>query len=127
MATGLTFPRHERLDMRWLFDLLAFVETARMAGQDRQAVDDAQPIGIGQYCQGSSYIRVWYRVIVLVEADIRCLAGLDGDPLDNGIGIVGQWQQSRDFLGEDLGDAAGLVFGAAAVCGLAAARRQPGR
>jgi hypothetical protein len=35
MATGLSLPRNERLDMRRVFDLLAFVETARMAGDDR--------------------------------------------------------------------------------------------
>src|SRR6202020_1807659 len=38
-----------------------------------------------------------------------------------GIGIVSQRQQSRSFLGEDLGDAAGVVLGAAAVCAQAAA------
>src|ERR1700722_381104 len=40
VAARLTFPRDERLDMRRVLDLLAFVETARMAGQDRQAVND---------------------------------------------------------------------------------------
>ena len=34
MTAGLTFPRDERLDMGRVFDLLAFVVTARMAGDD---------------------------------------------------------------------------------------------
>ena len=135
MAAGLTFPRDERLDMGRVLDLLAFVETARMAGNDCLTVDDTQPIRIGQHGQSPPYIRVGYGIIVQVEADVGCLGGLDGDPLDNGIGIVRQRQQSRGFLGEDLGDAAGVVFRAASIGGLAAApgvgprlrRDKPGR
>ena len=121
MAARLTFPRDQRLDMRRVLDLLTFVETARMAGNDCLAVDDTQPIRIGQHGQGPPDVRVGHGVIVQVEPDIRCLAGLDRYLLDDGIGIVRQRQQSRSFLGEDLGDAAGVVFGAAAVCAQAAA------
>jgi len=85
------------------------------------AVDDTQPIRIGQHGQGPPDVRVGHGIIVQVEADVGCLGGLDGDPLDNGIGIVRQRQQSRGFLGEDLGDAAGVVFRAASIGGLAAA------
>jgi hypothetical protein len=56
----------------------------------------------------------------LIEADVGRLADLDGDLLDDGIGIVRLLQQPWRFLGEDLGNAAGVVFRAAPISGLAA-------
>ncbi len=93
MAACLTLVRNECLDMGRLLDLLALVVAARMAGDDFLALDDAQPVGIGQHGQGAPHMRMRHCVIVLVEPDIGCLAGLDGHLLEDGIGIVGLLQQ----------------------------------
>ena len=93
VAVCLAFPRDQGFDMGRVLDLRALVVAARMSGDGLQALDDAQPAGIGQHGQGASHMSMRHRVIVLVEADIRCLANLDGHPLDDGIGIVRLLQQ----------------------------------
>ena len=49
---------------------------------------------------------VGHRVIVLIEADVRCLADRDRHLLDHRSWIVRQRQQVRRFLGEDFADRA---------------------
>src|SRR5208283_2616251 len=70
---------------------------------------------------GAAYVGMRHRVVVLVEPDIGCLADLDLYALDDGIGVVGEAEQQWRLLGEDLADAAGGVFRAAAITGQAAA------
>jgi hypothetical protein len=62
-----------------------------------------------------------HRIIVQVEPDIGPLADLDGHPLHHRVRIVPLPQQSRRFLGEDLANAASLVFRAAPLGSHAAA------
>ena len=76
------------LEMGGFFDLFAFAVAAPMAGDDAHAVDDAQPVGIGQHGQRSLDMGVGHRIIVEVEADIGCLADLDRYLFDHRVGIV---------------------------------------
>jgi len=47
-----------------VLDLRALVVAARMSGEGLQALDDAQPAGIGQHGQGASHMSMRHRVIV---------------------------------------------------------------
>ena len=78
----------------------------RVLGEDVLALDDAQPIGVGQHGQDAAHLCMGHRVVVLVEPDIGRLVDADLDPLDDRIRIVGQAQQQRRLFGEDLADAA---------------------
>ena len=97
--------RDEGLQMGGILDLGSLVVTAAMAGEDLGAVDDAHLIGIGEHGEQALHLGMGDRVIVEIEADIGCLAGLDGDALQQRIGIVRQSQQPGRFLGEGLADA----------------------
>ena len=111
----------ECIEMSLFLDPFAAVVAARVLGEDVLALDDAQPIGVGQHGQDAAHLCMGHRVVVLVEPDIGRLVDADLDPLDDRIRIVGQAQQQRRLFGEDLADAAGGVFGTAAITGRAAA------
>ena len=105
----------ESLDMGGVLDPLALAVTAPMAGQYPRPIDDADPVGIGQHGQRSPHLAVWHRVIVLVEADVRCLADRDRHLLHHRIGIVRQLQKVGSFLSEGLADRESVLIRAAPV------------
>ena len=102
-------------------DLRAAVVAARMAGEHLRAIDDAHLVRVGEHRQRAANVRVRDGVVVQVEADIRRLADLDRDALEQRRRIVGQRQQMRRFLGEHLAHAAVRFVGTAPVGGQAIA------
>ena len=74
------------------------------------AVDDADFMQGGQHRQHPLHMRVRHGIVVQVEADVGCLAGLDRDTFEQRRRVVGQWQQARCFLGKHVAHrAAGLA------------------
>jgi hypothetical protein len=53
---------------------------------------------------------VWHRVIVLIEADVRCLADCDRHLLNDRIWIVRQLQKVRCLRGEGFADRDGVLI-----------------
>jgi hypothetical protein len=88
MTAGGTFLRDQGLDVRALLDLIAPVITAGMAGEDLGAVDNTYLARIGQHGKHASHLGMRYRVVIEIESDIRRFADLDGDALDQRIGVV---------------------------------------
>src|SRR5580704_4652631 len=111
----------ESLDVGGVLDPLAPAVTAPMAGQDPRPIDDAHPVGISQYGQRSPHMAVWHRVIVLIEADVRCLANCDRHLLNDWIWIVRQLQKVRCLRGEGLADRDGVLIRATPIRRRAAA------
>ena len=105
ITAGGTLVRDQSLDMRAILDLGALVVAAGMAGKDLGAVDDAHLVRIGEHGERASDLGVGHRVIVEIEPNIGRLADLDGDTLDQRIGVVRQLQQSGRLLGEGLAHA----------------------
>jgi hypothetical protein len=63
-------------------ELLAAIPAAGMDGDDvGLALDDADDFEVGEHGQGALRAVVWHRVVVEVEASVRCLADFDFDPL----------------------------------------------
>jgi hypothetical protein len=84
---------------------------------DVLAVDNAHLVEIGEHCQRAPHVGVGDGIIVQIETDIRRLAGGDGHPLEQWIGVVRQLQQKLRFLGEGLANAEGVLFGAGSIRG----------
>lgn len=93
VAVRLALLFDQSLDMGGILDPLALVVAAWMAGQYLLSIDDADPVGISQHGERSPHMDVWHRVIVFVEADVRCLADRDLHLLHDRIGIVRQLQK----------------------------------
>ena len=81
--------------MGGILDLGALVVAAAMAGENLGAVDDAHLVRVGQHGEQALHLGVGDRVVVEIEAHIGRLADLDGDALEQRIGIVWQRQQAR--------------------------------
>ena len=109
------------LDMGGILDLGALVVTASMTGEDVRAVDNAHLVEIGEHRERAPHMGVRDGIIVQIEADIRCLAGGDGHPLKQRVGVVRQLHQKMRFLGEGLTNAEGVLFGTGSIRSQAAA------
>ena len=90
----------QRLEMLTLLDLGAAIVTAAMVSEHLRAVDNTQIVRVGEHRQCPTHMRVGHGIIVQVEADIRGLADLDRDALEQWNGVVGQPQQMSRLLGE---------------------------
>ena len=73
VMAGLTLGVDERPEMRGLLDPLAAIMAARIRGEDVLALDDTQPVRIGQYGQRAAHLCMRHRVIVLIEPDKEVL------------------------------------------------------
>jgi hypothetical protein len=100
---------------------LAPRSAARMAGEHRAAVNDAHLMRVGEHRQHATNIRMGYRIVIQIEADIGRFADANGNALEQRRRVVGQRQQARRFLDEHLADATFEVFGTASVGGLSIA------
>jgi hypothetical protein len=76
---------------------------------------------VGEHRQHATNIRMGYRIVIQIEADIGRFADADGNALEQRRRVVGQRQQARRFLDEHLADATFEVFGTASVGGLSIA------
>jgi hypothetical protein len=92
-----------------------------MAGEHRAAVTDAHLMRVGEHRQHATNIRMGYRIVIQIEADIGRFADANGNALEQRRRVVGQRQQARRFLDEHLADATFEVFGTASVGGLSIA------
>ena len=101
--------------MGGVLDLGALVVTASMTGEDVLAVDNAHLVGIGEHGERAPHVGVGDGIIVQIETDIRCLAGGDGHPLEQRVGVVRQLQQKSRFRGEGLANAEAILFGAGSI------------
>ena len=79
MLTGGTLLLHQGRDVASLFDLRATVVAARMAGEHRAAVNDADLVRVGEHRRHAASVRMRYRVFIQIEADIRGFAHRDRD------------------------------------------------
>ena len=104
-----------------LLDLLTAVPAARVAGQFLRAVQEANPVFVGQHAQGPAHMGVRHRVVVQIEARIRCLANGDRHALFQRIVVLGQRQQARSLGFEGLAHAQARILRPAPVRGRAIA------
>ena len=121
VVVRLAFLLDQGLDMGGVLDPIALVVTARMAGQDLLSIDDTHPVEISKHSQRSPHMAVWHRVIVLIEADVRCLANCDRHLLNDRIWIVRQLQKVRCLRGEGFADRDGVLIRATPIRRRAAA------
>ena len=115
VAAGGVLLLDQGRDVIAILDLGALVVTARMAGEDLLAVEDAHLVEIGEDGECAAHVTAGDRIVVEIEADIGCLADRDRHGLEQGIGIVRQLQQPGRLLGEDLANAEGLLIGTAPI------------
>src|SRR3984885_15034006 len=113
MAGGM-FLLDQVLNMGGVLDLGALVVTASMTGEDVLAVDNAPLVGIGEHGEWAPHVGVGDGIIIQIETDIRRLAGGDGHPLEQRVGVVRQLQKKLRFRGEGLANAEAILFGAGA-------------
>jgi hypothetical protein len=111
----------QRLQMPTLLDLRAAIVAAAMMSEHLRAVDDAQIVRVGEHRQRPAHLRVGHGVVVEVEANIRRLADLDRDALEQRRRIVGQRQQMSRLIGEHRAHRAIRFAGTAPISGEAAA------
>ncbi|MBS0306453.1 MAG: ankyrin repeat domain-containing protein [Proteobacteria bacterium] len=111
------------LDDGGAYDLLATVPAAGVAGQFDGAVHNAHRVLIDQHADGAPYLGVGHRVVVQVEAHVRCLAHRHGQALAQRELALGQRQQARLLGLEGLAYAQGGVLGPAPIGGQARAPR----
>ena len=86
--------------MGGLFDLGAAVVAAPMAGEDVGAIDDTQLERIGEHGQLAADVAKRDRIIVQVEADVRCLADRYHDMFEHRRRVGREREQARPFLVE---------------------------
>src|ERR1700686_259320 len=121
VQAGGMFLLDQGLDMGGVLDLGALVITASMTDEDVLAVDNAHLVGIGEHGERAPHVGVGDGVIVQIEPDIGRLAGGDGHPLEQRVGVVRQLQQQGRFLGKGLANPEGVLSGAASIRRQAAA------
>jgi hypothetical protein len=88
-----TFLLGQALDVARVLELLGAVPTSRVTGDECVAVDDAYGLHVGENDEGAMGAIVRDRVVVEVEADVRCLADLGLDALVGWKRIIGQREQ----------------------------------
>jgi hypothetical protein len=112
---GLSFVIDERLDVRWVLDLLAAIEASWMGSDCVVAIEDSDGREACHHDEGFADVGVGHRVVVEVEADVGVFPDLDLDSLVGGEGIVGKGQEAWFFLSEGLAHGAGTIFRATAI------------
>ena len=90
-----------------------FAAAAPVTCNDLKAIGDANLGRIGEHRQPAPHLRMGDGIVIEVEANIGRLARLDGDLLDEGIGMIRQRHEARRFFG----DAEGIRAWTAAVRG----------
>ena len=100
VAAGGVLLLEQSLDVSAILDLGGLVVAARMARENLLAVEDTHLVEIGENGEGAAHVAAGDRIVVEIEADIGCLAGRDRHGLEQGIGIVGQLEESRHLLGQ---------------------------
>src|SRR6202040_4001113 len=115
VLAGGMFLLDQGLNMGGVLDLGALVVTASMTGEDVLAVDNAHLVGIGEHGERAPHVGVGDGIIIQIETDIRRLAGGDGHPLEQRVGVVRQLQQKLRFRGEGLANAEAILFGAGSI------------
>src|SRR6202163_2270724 len=121
VLAGGMFLLDQSLDMGSVLDLGALIVTASMTGEDVLTVDNAHLVGIGEHGERAPHVGVGDGIIIQIETDIRRLAGGDGHPLEQRVGVVRQLHQKMRFRGEGLANAEAILFGAGSIRRQAAA------
>ena len=96
--------------MRWILDLLVAIVAARMGGDDGTGIEDTHGIGGGTDLERAAHVGVRDRVIIPVEAGVRCFMHPHHDALLARERIIRQREQPRPLLLEALAHAPGAVF-----------------
>ena len=94
MLAGCMFLLDQGLNMGGVLDLGALVVTAPMTGEDVLTIDNAHLVGIGEHGEWAPHVGVGDGIIIQIETDIWRLAGGNGHPLEQGVGVV----RSEDAL-----------------------------
>ena len=79
MLTGGALLLHQGRDVASLFHLRATVVAARMAGEHRAAVNDADLVRVGEHRRHAASVRIQVQTVIQIEADIRGVAHRDRD------------------------------------------------
>ena len=96
--------------MRGILDLLVAIVAARMGGDDGTGIKDAHGIWGGTDLERAAHVGVRDRVVVPVEARVRCFMHPHDDALLAREGIIRQREQPRSLLLEALAYAAGPIL-----------------
>src|SRR6202162_2746638 len=94
VLAGGMFLLDQGLDMGGVLDLGALVVTASMTGEDVLAIDNAYLMGIGEHGERAPHVGVGDGIIIQIETDIWRLAGGDGHPLEQWVGVIRNFSRS---------------------------------
>ena len=104
MTAGLTLRAPQPLEVRGIFDHLAFVPAAHVLGDQLFTIEDAQSTDLRCDQQRAIHAIVWDRVAIAVERHVGSATHGRLDPLMTGKGLRRHGQQMRSLFEEGLID-----------------------
>ena len=79
---------NQGLDMGGTLNLSTLVVTPSMTGEDVLVVDNAHLVEVSEHGELAPHFGMGHGIIIQIETDIRCLAGGDGHPLAQLVGVA---------------------------------------
>ena len=110
MRPGGALVFDQRFDVDGSLDLLTSIPAAHVVRQLLCAVQDANPVFVGQHAQGAAHMGVRHRVVVQIEADVGRLARRHGPAFRQLVLALGQRHQGGLLGMEGLPHAQGRVL-----------------
>src|SRR5690606_37245205 len=118
MFTGLTLEFCQLLNVCGVLDCFPPVPRAGVASYFAGAIEDADPLKIGQDNQLPAHLRCRHLVVVQVEAHVRCFSNTDRDSLVTTEGVARQLQELGVLLLVGLTHCHALVLWTTSITGL---------
>jgi hypothetical protein len=79
---------NQGVDMGGTLNLSTLVVAPSMTGEDVLVVDNAHLVEISEHGELAPHVGMGDGIIIQIETDIRCLAGGDGHPLAQLLGVA---------------------------------------